>query len=457
MNYICHKATRWLLVFLACIALTAGCAQYKNQSKPSAVPEIRPGILAGYLKPEVLPNSLALLPPPPTAGSAALALDKEVSRRDIALRGMPRWELATEDANLMFPQAAGTFSCALGVPITEQDTPHLYMLLRRTLSDAGLSTYTAKKQYQRKRPFVVNKEPICTPDDKEFLIKDGSYPSGHTAIGWAWALILGEIAPERADSILARGRAFGVSRVICNVHWHSDVVEGRFMGAATVARLHADSAFQAALKAARAEVATVRANGLKPTRDCQAEADALTNTTQPLNGEAEILQSWQGDYPTAQLNLLPEKQRQTTVGFITDAESFKAVWKAFKPIDAIPEIDFKTDLVFFARNTQFYNRITIGKVNVANGVAELLAMETMSAMPIEDKVAMSLVVVSRKGIKSIRTPDGPVTISGQSAPLTYGYECGGGCSFTARIEEKNAWLDFNIAIINIYVVSLIML
>ena len=106
-------------------------------------------------------------------------------------------------------------------------------------------------------------------------MKDGSYPSGHTAIGWAWALILCEIAPEQTDAILARGRAFGQSRVICNVHWHSDVVEGRFMGAAAVARLHVDPAFRAEIEAAKAELAAVRAKGLKPTRDCQAEADAL--------------------------------------------------------------------------------------------------------------------------------------------------------------------------------------
>jgi len=43
-------------------------------------------------------------------------------------------------------------------------------------------------------------------------------------------------------------------------------------------------------------------------------------------------------------------------------------------------------------------------------VAEVPAMETMSAMPIQDKVAMSLVVVPRKDIKSIRTADGLVAI-----------------------------------------------
>ena len=407
---ILNFSLRKCLFVLLVIAITAGCASVEQQAGPMAVPEIHPGILAGYLNPEVLPDSLALIPPPPAEGSAALALDKEVSKKSLALRGTPRWDLAAEDAELMFPEAAGTFSCALGIPITEQETPHLYMLLRRTLADAGLSTYTAKNHYQRKRPFMKNNEPTCTPDEEEHLMKDGSYPSGHTAIGWAWALILTEIAPERADTILARGRAFGESRNICNVHWHSDVVEGRFMGAAAVARLHADPAFRAEIEAAKNELAAVRAKGIKPTRDCRAEADALVHHSQPLDGEAKILQSWQGDYPVDKLNLLSEDQSEQAVGFIDAAEIFENVWKAFKPGEAVPNIDFKANMVLFARNTQFYNRIRISKVNVKNGIAEVLAMETMSAAPIEGKVAMSMVVVQRKDIKSIRTTDGLVLI-----------------------------------------------
>jgi len=53
------------------------------------------------------------------------------------------------------------------------------MLLRRTMTDAGLFTYTAKDHYGRARPFVLNREPTCAPDEEEDLKKDGSYPSGH--------------------------------------------------------------------------------------------------------------------------------------------------------------------------------------------------------------------------------------------------------------------------------------
>jgi hypothetical protein len=138
------------------------------------------------------------------------------------------------------------------------------------------------------------------------------------------------------------------------------------------------------------------------------EAEDLTVFT----GEAKILQSWHGDYPVARLDLLPEKQREQPVGFINDAKTFEGVWIAFQPAEPVPQIDFTTNLVLFARNTRFYNRIRIGRVNVTNGVAEVLAMETLSALPIEEKAAMSMVVVSRKNIKSIRIPDGLITISG---------------------------------------------
>ena len=77
------------------------------------------------------------------------------------------------------------------------------------------------------------------------------------------------------NEILARGRAFGESRIVCNHHWYSDVVWGRFMGAATVARLHADPTFRADLEAAKAEFAALRAKGVPPTGDCKAEAAAL--------------------------------------------------------------------------------------------------------------------------------------------------------------------------------------
>ena len=179
------------------------------------------------------------------------------------------------DANLAFPEAAGVFSCALGAPVTEQDTPRLFQMLRRVMTDAGWATFAAKDKYLHARLLMLDSQPICTPDKEKDLRQQGSYPSGHTSIGWAWALVLAEASPDRSEAVLARGRAFGESRVVCNVHWESDVIEGRFIGAATVARLHAEPDFVADLEAAKAELAAARARNLEPTRDCKFEAEAL--------------------------------------------------------------------------------------------------------------------------------------------------------------------------------------
>jgi acid phosphatase (class A) len=264
------RVTSLLIAFVL-----SGCASQSAGTLPDEALGAIPGAVAGYLPSKDIPSSLELLPPPPADGSAAKALDDEISQRSFTLRDTPRWALARSDADLRFPHVAGTFSCALNVPITEADTPHLYALLHRMLTDAGMSTASAKNHYNRTRPFVLNKEPLCTPEDANVLAKNGSYPSGHTAVGWSWALVLSEIAPEYGDRILARGLAYGESRNVCNAHWHSDVVQARSMAAGTVARLHGNSAFLRDLDAAKAELAEVRAKGMKPTRDCVAEAQAL--------------------------------------------------------------------------------------------------------------------------------------------------------------------------------------
>lgn len=260
---------------LALALLAAGCSSTGGPSKIDAAAKAKPAAPTGYLAAEALPNSLSLVPPPPAPGSAAQARDDEAAKAAAALSGGPRWLQAVTDADLSFPATAETFACAMDVRISEADTPHLYTLLRRTLSDAGRSPYPTKNKYQRARPFTVNGAPLCTPAFDAVLRKDGSYPSGHGAIGWAWALILSEVAPDRADAILARGRAFGQSRIVCNVHWTSDIEEGRTMGAATVAKLHSSPEFRADIAAAQAEVAAARAKGLHPVRDCAKEAAQL--------------------------------------------------------------------------------------------------------------------------------------------------------------------------------------
>lgn len=235
--------------------------------------------VTGYLDVEERPDSLLIVPPPPREGTAAHDADVEAHRAMRTLRDTPRWRLASTDANVKFPEAASTFSCAVGVTISRANTPHVYELLQRSLIDAGQSTARAKDAYARARPSSVYDEPICVPGDAAALRKSGSYPSGHAAAGWAWALILAELAPERSGPILRRGYEFGLSRAVCGVHWISDVDTGRTVGAAAVARLHADPEFRAQLELARAEIARVRRPPpAEQPVSCQVESAALAAT-----------------------------------------------------------------------------------------------------------------------------------------------------------------------------------
>ena len=120
------------------------------------------------------------------------------------------------DAALLFPQATEVLSCTLGMAISAQATPHLNMLLRRVRMDSS-------------RANVI---PVC-------------------------------------------GLAFGRSRVVCGVHWASDVEAGRIVGAATVSRLHTIPVYLEQLALARKEVEAARAAGAKSPLDCEAQAKAL--------------------------------------------------------------------------------------------------------------------------------------------------------------------------------------
>ena len=126
--------------------------------------------------------------------------------------------------------------------------------------------------------------------------------------------------------------------------------------------------------------------------------------------ELVISQSWSGDYPVAELKRLPEGQQQSGTGYLGSATAFESVWAAFKAGEAVPAVDFAKDVVVFHRNVAFYNRTRIFKVILKDGVAEVLAMETLSAIPIEDKVAMAMAVIPRANMQSLRSGTASVPV-----------------------------------------------
>ena len=138
-------------------------------------------------------------------------------------------------------------------------------------------------------------------------------------------------------------------------------------------------------------------------------AVALSTSThaQPPTGDHNprdlpILQKWSGDFPIANLDRLPEGQTDTSIGYIGKKSVFASVWKAFKPEEPVPEMDFSKNLVVYTRNVAFYNRLSIFKITLKGDTLAVMAMEIRSAQPIEDNAAMAMAVIPREGIKSIQ-------------------------------------------------------
>lgn len=214
-----------------------------------------------FLQEGDVPNSYLLLPPPPDGASITFLNDQARYTWGKTMRNTPRGDQAVKDARVEGNGVPEAFSEAFGIEINE-NTPEILKLIIGMREDAGdLGTREAKNYYNRQRPFSFYDEDTCNPEQQEELSTNGSYPSGHTSIGWATALVLAEINPERQNEILKRGYEMGESRVICGYHFQSDVDAGRITGAVTVARLHADPAFQEQLSKAKAEFSRLKKQG----------------------------------------------------------------------------------------------------------------------------------------------------------------------------------------------------
>ena len=206
-----------------------------------------------------MPNAVHFLPPPPDTASAAFQYDRAQYRWGKEQRKDPvRLAIAVGDAIWSVDNICKIYSGVLGIDISQENTPAIYRMLTLGLLTTDQAGKLPKNHYMRTRPYVFFNEPTIYPSDEKWLRTNGSYPSGHTILGWSAALLLTEVAPDKADTILARGYMYGQSRVIAGYHWQSDVDAARLVASAAVARLHADKRFIKLMKKARKEYKKMR-------------------------------------------------------------------------------------------------------------------------------------------------------------------------------------------------------
>jgi acid phosphatase (class A) len=220
-------------------------------------PGFVPPEIDGYLTANDL-DGAALIGPPPAPDSPRGRADAQRFEETRSLEGTDRWAKAAADADLWGGKALKGYACASGLDISPQTTPVTAHILERAEQDVRTIGTPAKDHYGRLRPLMGNDKPVCVPRAPWMEI-NASYPSGHSMTGWAWALILVELAPDKAGPLLAAGKEMGESRVICGMHYPSDVEAGRDLAAAMVARMRANPAFRADMDKARREVARLKA------------------------------------------------------------------------------------------------------------------------------------------------------------------------------------------------------
>jgi hypothetical protein len=91
---------------------------------------------------------------------------------------------------------------------------------------------------------------------------DLSYPSGHATYGYVMALLLADMVPERRGALLTRGDEFAQQRMVCGVHFPSDLVAGRAGAEWLIGKLRENAQYQREHAGAARELRA--ALGLRP-------------------------------------------------------------------------------------------------------------------------------------------------------------------------------------------------
>ena len=248
-----------------------------------------------------MPDMMVFLPGPPDSSSVAFMNDVARYYWGKSMRHDPeRAAEAIRDAVYGLETIITEFEEAFGMKISKDETPEIYKVLLEGTATCDSICTIPKREYMRRRPFMVFHEQTLTPEDEEALRQNGSYPSGHTLLGWSSALLMSEINPDRATEILARGYRYGENRLVVGAHWQSDTDTARLAASAAYARLHTSERFLEQMRKAReeykqltGETTPVRSATIVPMTTAEGQAYTLQGMTATGNTRGVVIQNGQ--------------------------------------------------------------------------------------------------------------------------------------------------------------------
>ena len=241
---------RLLLAMAAAAALTlaapaAGVAQDMNGQATAAKPaKTLQALTAADIDP------IRLLPPPPADGSDRQKTELAELRhyQDTRSGGMldqALWDDEHENASL--------FISVLGPKFNLATLPQTARLIAIVENDETVAAGVAKKAFHRHRPWIFDDTLVGCPRG---AAKDplSSYPSGHGTIAYTDGVVLASLMPDHAADIMARSAEFAESRLICGVHFRSDIVASEALGTALGVMLLKSPALRDQIAAAKVEL-----------------------------------------------------------------------------------------------------------------------------------------------------------------------------------------------------------
>ena len=233
---------------LSPVALVLCSPCLSGQALATSLPQVEPAArkVSLYLAGPPL-DFRALVPPPPAAGTAAARADSEAVHLAERQRTPEQVKAVQRDDH---EESMFAFATVLGPAFRASDLPLTAALSQHLRAESSVINPGLKIAFNRPRPFVsdASLHPVCD------LTKSNSYPSGHSMVGYLEAFALAQMLPERNDAILERAAEYAHNRVVCGVHYPSDVEASHTIALALYGALSTSTRFQQELEAAKVEL-----------------------------------------------------------------------------------------------------------------------------------------------------------------------------------------------------------
>lgn len=188
------------------------------------------------------------LPAPPADDSAQTKAELKELLEIQATRTPEQEKAAIADAE----ENVWRFADVMGPDFDAAKLPKTAALFERIVATEDVVDDHAKKAFNRPRPYMLDEQihPLLKKS------KSGSWPSGHSTIGYLMATVLGEMVPEKRNELFTRAAGYAENRLVAGFHYRSDTVMSR-TGAALIAQKMAEQPdFKTEFDAAKAELRT---------------------------------------------------------------------------------------------------------------------------------------------------------------------------------------------------------